>query len=51
VNAKKRGVAIRIIMDPRANDQYPTNAGALNDWRRPASPCGSASPATSATGS
>src|SRR6185295_2449260 len=30
VNAKKRGVAIRIIMDPRANAQYPTNAGALD---------------------
>src|SRR5580765_8490847 len=30
VNAKKRGVAIRIIMDPRANAQYPTNAGAMD---------------------
>jgi len=30
VNAKKRGVAIRMIMDPRANVQYPTNAGALD---------------------
>ena len=30
VNAKKRGVAIRIIMDPRANAQYPTNQGALD---------------------
>jgi phosphatidylserine/phosphatidylglycerophosphate/cardiolipin synthase-like enzyme len=31
VNAKKRGVAIRIIMDPRANAQYPTNEGALDE--------------------
>ena len=31
VNAKNRGVAIRIIMDPRANATYPTNQGALND--------------------
>ncbi len=30
VNAKKRGVPIRIIMDPRANNSYPTNAGALD---------------------
>ena len=31
VNAKKRGVAIRMIMDPRANASYPTNQGALNE--------------------
>ena len=30
VNAKNRGVAIRIIMDPRANDSFPTNSGALD---------------------
>ena len=30
VNAKKRGVPIRIIMDPRANVQYPTNKGELD---------------------
>src|SRR6185295_10090126 len=30
VNAKNRGVAIRIIMDPRANDVYPTNSAALD---------------------
>jgi PLD-like domain len=29
VKAKTRGVPIRIIMDPRASDAYPTNAGAL----------------------
>src|SRR5262249_50386758 len=30
VNAKKRGVPIRMIMDPRANASYPTNAGELD---------------------
>ena len=30
VNAKNRGVPIRIIMDPRANVQYPTNKGELD---------------------
>src|SRR6185503_14172450 len=30
VNAKKRGVPIRIIMDPRANASYPTNGPLLD---------------------
>jgi hypothetical protein len=30
VSAKNRGVPIRIIMDPRANNSYPTNSNALN---------------------
>ncbi len=30
VNAKKRGVAIRIVMDPRANASYPANGPALD---------------------
>src|SRR5258705_6940748 len=30
VNAKKRGVTIRMIMDPRANASYPANQPALD---------------------
>ena len=30
VNAKNRGVPIRIIMDPRANATYPTNKAELD---------------------
>src|SRR6476661_9397 len=30
VNAFNRGVRVRIIMDPRANDQYPENVGELS---------------------
>jgi hypothetical protein len=30
VNAKNRGVTMRILMDPRANNTYPTNSAALD---------------------